>query len=606
MLSSEFVRSTKIKLAFFNLALFFYVTGLLAAIGISFGTGAILVLVAATIILVLFALQVYTALRNKKLWSRDILASTLGVLLIAELFLQGYSVAIGKSLFGLQGFFNLHLFAGFILLGLLTWHSVQNAKKVEIENSRYILFIIIGVASVMNLTGQLGFAGILPGAVKLVYYSYVFLTFAYLLYFLSAPERRANRKQFQIASGIGFIMVLFWIFRWQIPNAIPPGLFRIFLHIGFVTAIVLPVAIMLFRTNFFFIVFLLYSILGEIYFIQFNRDFKYLTDVGIDGCVGYENAVDYPVNNDPGIPISELLRSPVKEEIAVIRDEWKNRDFTPQDIHTEYAERTGNGDSIKVISHYINGLKHYGLIRIPAGLKTQSAPILLVLHGGGSSIDVLETDLLYRIASGSCRDVLSDYIVIAPSFRGDIVRGENFCFRSEGYTGDVWAGAAEDAAFFLEAVKKLYKKDEGSRTLAMGISRGATVALILSGLTDKITHVIAISTHTNFLNEDVFRNEAVGRDFAKVFFTPRDSPENVRKKILTSSPMYFAEHIPSFEIHQGTTDHLTTVRHARALELRLKELKSDSTARFYFYDGKGHGFDDDKLVCLSLAEFFHR
>jgi acetyl esterase/lipase len=167
----------------------------------------------------------------------------------------------------------------------------------------------------------------------------------------------------------------------------------------------------------------------------------------------------------------------------------------------------------------------------------------------------------------------------------------------------VWAGATEDAAFFLEAVKKLYKKDGGSRTLAIGISRGATVALILSGLTDKITHVIAISTHTDLLNEDVFRNEAVGRDFVKVFFTPRDSPENVRKKILTSSPMYFAEHIPSFEIHQGTADHLTTVRHARALERRLKELQSDSTARFHFYEGKGHGFDDDKLVCSSLAEF---
>jgi dipeptidyl aminopeptidase/acylaminoacyl peptidase len=259
---------------------------------------------------------------------------------------------------------------------------------------------------------------------------------------------------------------------------------------------------------------------------------------------------------------------------------------------------------MKVISHNINGQRHYGLIRIPAGLKTQSAPILLVLHGGGSSIDVLETDLLYRIASGSCRDALNNYIVIAPSFRGDIVRGENFCFRSEGYTGDVWAGAAEDAAFFLEVVKKLYKKDEGSKTLAIGISRGATVALILSGLTDKIAHVIAISTHTDFLNEDVFRNETVGRDLSKVFFTPRDSPENIRKKILTSSPLYFAEHIPSLEIHQGTADHLTTVRHAQALEHRLKELKRDSSARFYFYEGKGHGFDDDKHVCSSLAEFY--
>jgi predicted esterase len=536
----------------------------------------------------------------------DILVGALGLVLIAELFLQGYSIAIGRSLFVFPVFLKLHAFAGFILLGLVTWFSLQHAKKVNTVNSRNILFIIIGISSVTSLIGYLGFAEILPGTVKLVYYSYAFLTFAYLLYFLCAPERKINRKQFQIASGIGLLMVLFWIFRWQIPNAIPPGISRIFLHLGFVTVIVLPAALLLLRMNYFFIIFLFYSILGEIYFIGFNKDFKYLTDVGIDGCVGYENALNYPVNQDPGISISELLQPPTREEITVIREEWKSKHFTPNNTRIEYEERNENGDSIKVISHDINGLKHYGLIRIPAGLKPASAPILLVLHGGGSGIDVLEPDLLYRIASGSCRDVLNNYVVIAPSFRGDIVRGKKFCFRSEGYTGDVWAGATEDAAFFLEAVKKVYKKDQECKTLAIGISRGATVALILSGLTDKITHTIAISTHTDFLNEDVFKNERVGSDFSRIFFTPRDAPENIRKKILTSSPIYFAEYIPSFEIHHGTADHLTTVRHSTALQHRLKELKRDSTARFHFYEGKGHGFDDDKLVCSGLTEFFLR
>ena len=64
--------------------------------------------------------------------------------------------------------------------------------------------------------------------------------------------------------------------------------------------------------------------------------------------------------------------------------------------------------------------------------------------------------------------------------------------------------------------------------------------------------------------------------------------------------MYIAEHISSFEIHQGKADHMTTVRHARALEHRLKELKGDRSAKFPFYEGIGHGFDDDKLVCSSL------
>jgi hypothetical protein len=96
-------------------------------------------------------------------------------------------------------------------------------------------------------------------------------------------------------------------------------------------------------------------------------------------------------------------------------------------------------------------------VRIPVGLDIKDAPILLALDGGGVDVDVLDADFLYRLTGGMCRDVLNNYIVIAPSFRGDIARGKEFCFRSEGYTGDVWLGAAEDAASFLEVVKVLFK-----------------------------------------------------------------------------------------------------------------------------------------------------
>jgi hypothetical protein len=89
---------------------------------------------------------------------------------------------------------------------------------------------------------------------------------------------------------------------------------------------------------------------------------------------------------------------------------------------------------------------------------------------------------------------------------------------SEGYTGDVWAGAAEDAAFSLEAVKKRYKKDEDSRTLAIVISRGATVGLTLSELKNKINHTIVISTHTDFLKEDVTITSGLAATLPVLFY----------------------------------------------------------------------------------------
>jgi predicted esterase len=589
------------KLALFNAALILYVCGLLAAIGISYGTGAILVLMSASIIISLWVSQLSNAFRNRNFKSIEVIGSTVGVLLLAELFIQGYSISIGHSLLSIPSFFQAHTLTGLLFLGIFVWLSVHHINKVEAERNRYILLTIVTLSSLISLIGYLGFAGIVQGTVKLIYYGYVFLTFAYLVYFITSPERKTDPKQFKTAVGIAFLMLFFWVLRWQFISEIPAGIWRVVLQLGFVVLIVIPLAILFLRKNYFIFPFLFYSVISELLFVGFSADFKYITDVGVNECVGYESAVQYPLNRDPGVPISELLRAPEENEIVAIREEWKNKTFRSTNVRTEYSRREENGDSLKVISHDVNGLKHYGLMRIPAGLDTRLAPILLVLHGGGSNVDVLGTDYLQRIVSGSCRGVLNNYIVVAPSFRGDIVRGEGFCFRSEGYTGDVWSGAAEDAASLLEVVKDLYGKEPERRTVAIGISRGATVALILSALTEKITHAIAISTHADFLNEDVLQREKVGADYARVFFTPRETPENIRKKILTSSPLYFAEHIRSFEIHQGTTDDLTTVRHAKAIQTRLKELHRDTTGQVHIYEGHGHGYDDENIVCASLT-----
>ena len=119
-----------------------------------------------------------------------------------------------------------------------------------------------------------------------------------------------------------------------------------------------------------------------------------------------------------------------------------------------------------------------------------------------------------------------------PSFRGNILRGDDFCFRSEGYAGDVWLGAAEDAVAFLEVVKYIYNKADSTKTLAKGGSRGATVALIIGGLTDKLDYIIATSTHTNFLDKYVVEYERVGGSYSRAFYTPKANPYEIRKRII--------------------------------------------------------------------------
>lgn len=596
----------KIKLVFINLALIIYFAGLLCTIGVGFGFGAVMVIVASVIILCLYLIQLYNAFKEKKLFSLNILSYTLCALVIAELFLLGFSISIDQSLFGLPGFHQFHIFTGFIVLSLFTGSSIISAWKIEQKNLRYLLITGLGISCLLSLIGFLSFAGIISGAVRLIYYSFVFLTFFYLLYFLLS--RILTRQQNQYENWIGLLtsslMVLYWILRWQIPDLISQGIYNVGFHMGFVMILILPLSILLINKNHFLTIFILYTILIDFYFISFDKEFKYLVNVGVNGCVGYDKATEYPVVNDSGIAIEELFKPPSVDEINAVIKDWESKDFAPNQVQIVHTERQPNGDSIKVISHYVSGQKHYGIIRIPAGINTKKAPILMGLQGGGADIDVLESTFLRRMSSGMCRDVLDNYITIAPSFRGDIVRGKDFCFRSEGYTGDVWLGPAEDAVSFLEVVKAMYSKGDSTKVLAMGVSRGATVALIIGALTQKLDYIISISTHTNFNNIDVFRNERVGKDYPRIFFTPQTTPENIRKRVIASSPYYFAERLPNFEIHQGTEDTQTTVFHARLLEQRLREVgRNDSTFKIYIYEGKGHAYDDDNIVCKRLKDF---
>ena len=387
----------KIKLAFINLALILYFVGLLCAIWLGIGFGAAIVLGASFIILGLYVVQLYTSFKERNLLSLTVLSYTLGVLVIADIFIVGFSISIDQSLFGLPGFYQFHAFVGFILLSLFTGYSIMWIRKIEEKNLRFLLLAGFGVSCFLNLIGFLSFAGIIPGAVRLTYYSFVFLTFFYLLYFLLSVflVRQQNQSENRIGFLLSSLMVLFWILRWQIPDLISPGFNRVILHIGFVMIVVLPLSILLIKRVHFLTIFILYSVLLNLYFIAYDKEVKYLVDVGGNECVGYENATDYPVVNDPGVSIDELFRAPSADELDDIIKDWECKDFTPKQIQIERSERKSNGDSVKVVSHYVNGQKHYGIIRIPAGIHTKKAPVLMALQGGGARSEMSWNQVLF-------------------------------------------------------------------------------------------------------------------------------------------------------------------------------------------------------------------
>ena len=77
----------------------------------------------------------------------------------------------------------------------------------------------------------------------------------------------------------------------------------------------------------------------------------------------------------------------------------------------------------------------------------------------------------------------------------------------------------------------------------------------------------------------------LGVSYQRAFYSPETSPEEIRKRIIASSPYYFAARLPVFELHQGTEDQKTTGWHARLLGDHLREFDmNEDNYRIYIYE----------------------
>lgn len=597
----------KLKLTLVNVSFVVYVIGILSSVGLGIQVGAVLILFASILMLSAYVIQISQSVRFNGVWTLENLMYSIGILVVGIIFSHGFSVVISLPLLGNVPIFNtIYLLAGVLLAVIFSISSIMLKVKGEKNKSNRIYISVISLFIIIAILGLLGLAGIVPLPGSFNYYGWVLLLLYFLAYAInyfrsSVANVNGDKVVFLV---LCIIMVVYWCVRFNMTQLVPNGLFKAVVFLGFVPLIALPISIIFFKKQHFYTAFIIYSILINFYFIHTDKNLQYLIAVGLNGCDGYEDATNYPVNYDPGQSVEMLLSKPTLDEVAAVLNEWKQKDFSPERIQVEYSEIHANGDSLKVISHLVNGKKHYGLIRLPKGINVKEAPLLLGLYGGGTDVDVLKTDDIFRLSTTRCRQLLNNYISIMPSFRGNILRGEKFCFRSEGYAGDAWLGAAEDAVAMLEVVKSMYNNTGNNNVLAKGVSRGATVALIVGALTDKLDYIIANSTHSNFLDQQTLQLEIVGSAYSKAFYTPKATPAIIRNRVLASSPYFFVKYLPPFELHQNSEDHKTTIRHAALMIQQLKALgRSENTHKVYVYQGEGHGHEDESKVCNSLKKY---
>jgi len=175
--------------------------------------------------------------------------------------------------------------------------------------------------------------------------------------------------------------------------------------------------------------------------------------------------------------------------------------------------------------------------------------------------------------------------------------------RSDG-PASPWDGDVDDAIALLNVAITTTPAADTTRIGALGLSRGATVALLAAIRDPRIAAVVEFFGPTDFLGpfvRGVVREALLGQppDLPGVsqldaqFIEPLAhgalTIPDVRAQLIRRSPVYFVDHLPAVELHHGTADSIVPVAEAERLTQAMQAAGRTAPAfQAYLYDGGGH------------------
>ncbi|MFH1571176.1 MAG: hypothetical protein ABIL09_24495 [Gemmatimonadota bacterium] len=285
--------------------------------------------------------------------------------------------------------------------------------------------------------------------------------------------------------------------------------------------------------------------------------------------------------------------------------DWAGRDTGAHDVRRVRAAplHLGLGDyEVRVLSHAVGGQRHYGAAVVPAGSEPTSRPIVLYTHFGqpGSGPGVSVDDVLVLLgASGALRH---DVVYAIPSYRSQSLTAAGSVYVSEGVS-DPWDGQVDDALAFLEVVRQAVREADTSRVAAVGLSGGATVALLAALRDPGVDAVVEYFAPVDFLGdfvEGIFEQALAGdlpdlpgaTYLQEAVIEPLQRGDTdlsaVRLELIRRSPVYFADRLPHLQAHHGRDDAVVPVAQTRRLETALKEAPNGAGWQVFLYEVGGH------------------
>ena len=303
--------------------------------------------------------------------------------------------------------------------------------------------------------------------------------------------------------------------------------------------------------------------------------------------------------------IKKILIDPSPQEIKEVLFDLRKQDLSPKGVVIHDSIVLSNTNRLYILSHEVEGNKHYGAVIIPDHDDIKKLPVIVFATGGDGMHTEFDISQSFNHHAAQFPSFLGEgldkkFIVVIPSFRGQQLIIGNKKYQSGGNVGDVFDGATTDAIAFLNVTIKTFSQADESRIAIYGGSRGGTVALLASSRDKRIKRTIVVAAPTDMKALYLLYPDQFKLLFFNDLLTGKITEREARKKFISSSPIYFTNELPAVQLHHDKHDPFVPAEFARRL---MDSTKADGNINLYFYEEGIHGFWADKNFWKRVQEF---
>lgn len=303
-----------------------------------------------------------------------------------------------------------------------------------------------------------------------------------------------------------------------------------------------------------------------------------------------------------GVNLTTLFAPPTPSERSAVEADWAQRSPAAAEVVEEFEEEVSLGGEalrVRVVSHQVDGQRHFGAVLQAAEPPVGPIPVLVYAHGGDQGVG-LEEVLLVAAALGLRSQ---DFVMVVPSLRSESLRVGSRSWRSEGIASP-WDRDVDDALGLLDVALKTVPFADPERIGVLGFSRGGAVGLLMGIRDPRIDAVVSFFAPTDFFGpfvEGVVRETLRGSPpglpginfLADQVIAPlqdgRRSEAEARLELMRRSSARFADRLPAVQVHHGTEDRIVPVEEAQHLIQAMTELgRGEPEFEAHIYPGAGH------------------